>query len=89
MAPPEGEYVSERKKITIIIEDDVEKTYVTFDSAEVKRFEQIEVDDDEISILPSVHLLMPNSQSMRVLLLLDAVAKEDALPMLMIHKETK
>ena len=40
-----------RKKIVLIIEDDLEKVVCTFDSAEIKQFEQIDREGEEHSPL--------------------------------------
>ena len=78
-----------RKKIVLIIEDDQEKVVCTFDSAEIKQFEQIDREGEEHSPLLQQGPLWGGA--MLIALVLDAVHKDNdtTKPLFTINVQSK
>ena len=80
-----------RKKIVLIIEDDLEKVVCTFDSAEIRQFEQIDKEGEGHSPLLRQGPLWGGADSMLIALVLDAVHKDNdtTKPLFTINVQSK
>lgn len=80
-----------RKKVVLIFEDDLEKVVCTFDSAEIKQFEQIDREGEEHSPLLQQGPLWGGADSMLIALVLDAVHKDNdtTKPLFTINVQSK
>lgn len=80
-----------RKKIVLIIEDDLERVVCTFDSAEIRRFEQIDREGEEHSLLLRQGSVWEGWDSMMIALVLDVVhdGNDTTKPLLTINVQSK